>query len=352
MIYEVAKALLFHLDAEAAHDLVTRQMARAQSVPLLLREVRRALFLARAPRQLWGLRFANPFGIAAGFDKNAELIPMLTALGFGFIEVGTVTLLPQPGNPKPRMFRYPEHEALVNRLGFNNEGAVAVAERLARHWAALADDERAEHPPVLVNIGKNKDVGLEAAAENYVGAYELLAPLADGVVVNVSSPNTAALRDLQRPEHLELILAALREARSRARFEREGGDHPIIVKIAPDLDATQLAEVCELATRMADGITATNTTIDRSRLPVVAAESGGISGRPVFEPSTRILAEVRRLVGAGYPVVGVGGIMSAADAREKLRAGADLVQGYTGFVFRGPGFARDVVRGLCEGGER
>ncbi|MCM2315585.1 MAG: quinone-dependent dihydroorotate dehydrogenase [Thermoanaerobaculia bacterium] len=351
MIYEVAKALLFHLDAEAAHDLVTRQMARAQSVPLLLRAVRRAMFASCAPRELWGLRFANPFGIAAGFDKNAELIPMLTALGFGFVEVGTVTLLPQPGNPKPRMFRYPEHEALVNRLGFNNEGAAAAAERLAYHWASLSEEDLAGHPPVLVNIGKNKEVGLEDAAENYVRTYELLAPLADGVVVNVSSPNTASLRDLQRPEHLELILSALREARARARFEREAGDHPIIVKIAPDLDDTQLGEICELATRMADGLTATNTTIDRSRLPVGAVETGGISGRPVFEPSTRVLREVRRRVGSAYPVVGVGGVMGPADALEKLRAGADLVQGYTGFVYRGPSFARDVVRGLSEGGE-
>ena len=350
MIYDAAKALLFHLDAEAAHDLVTRQMARVQSVPLLLSAVRSAMSASCAPREIWGLRFANPFGIAAGFDKNAELIPILTALGFGFLEVGTVTLRPQPGNPKPRMFRYPEHEALVNRLGFNNEGAAAAAEGLERHWASLAGPELAAHPPVLVNIGKNKDVGLEAAAENYARAYEQLAPFADGVVVNVSSPNTAALRDLQRPEHLELILRTLREARAHARFERAEGEHPIIVKIAPDLDDVQLAEVCELATRMADGLTATNTTIDRSRLPVANVETGGISGRPVFEPSTRILRDVRRHVGATYPVIGVGGVMGAAEAREKLRAGANLVQGYTGFVYRGPTFARDVVRGLSEGG--
>ncbi|MGK2856334.1 MAG: quinone-dependent dihydroorotate dehydrogenase, partial [Thermoanaerobaculia bacterium] len=272
MIYGLAKELLFHLDAEAAHDLVTRQMARAQSFPLLLRAVRRTMLAPCAPRELWGLRFANPFGIAAGFDKNAELIPMLTALGFGFVEVGTVTLLPQPGNPKPRMFRYAEHEALVNRLGFNNEGAAAVAQRLERHWASLSGEESREHPPVLVNIGKNKDVGLEAAAENYLRAYELLAPHADGVVVNVSSPNTASLRDLQRPEHLELILEALREARARTRFERTRGEHPIVVKIAPDLDDVQLAEVCDLAVRLADGLTATNTTIDRTRLPGASVE--------------------------------------------------------------------------------
>jgi len=303
-----------------------------------------------APRTLWGLRFGNPFGIAAGFDKNAELVPMLVALGFGFVEIGTVTLRPQPGNPKPRMFRYPAQEALVNRLGFNNEGAATVAARLETHWHTLAADELRKHPPVFVNIGKNKDVGLEAAAENYVAAYELLAPVADAVVVNVSSPNTPALRDLQRPEQLEVILSALREARGRVEFVRPAGEHPIIVKIAPDLDDVQLAEICDLVTTTADGLTATNTTIDKSRLSAGHVETGGISGRPVFEQSTRILREARRIVGPGYPLIGVGGVMGAAEARAKLDAGADLVQGYTGFVYRGPSYARDVVRGLATGG--
>jgi len=350
LIYQLAKKLLFHLDAEAAHDLVTRQLARAQSIPLLVSSVRRAMSLEAAPRTLWGLRFGNPFGIAAGFDKNAELVPMLVALGFGFVEIGTVTLRPQAGNPRPRMFRYPAQEALVNRLGFNNEGAAAVAERLEMHWHSLTAAELREHPPVFVNIGKNKDVGSEAAAENYVASYELLAPVADGVVVNVSSPNTPALRDLQRPEQLEVILAALREARKRVDFVRPSGEHPIIVKIAPDLDDVQLAEICNLVTKKADGLTATNTTIDKSRLSAAHVETGGISGRPVFEPSTRILREARRSVGSAYPLIGVGGVMNAGDARAKLDAGADLVQGYTGFVYRGPAYARDVVRGLAAGG--
>lgn len=352
MIYEAVKSLLFHLDAEAAHDLVTRQMARAQSVPLLLTAVGRAFRVNAAPRTLWGLSFDNPFGIAAGFDKNAELVPMLVALGFGFVEVGTVTLKPQPGNPRPRMFRYPGHEALVNRLGFNNEGAVAVAARLEAYWHSLPEDASRAHPPLFVNIGKNKDVGLEAAAENYVAAYDLLAPHADGVVVNVSSPNTPSLRDLQRPEQLEGILAALRRARSRIVFERTAGEHPIIVKIAPDLDEVQLAEICDLARRMADGLTATNTTIDKARLGGGAVETGGISGRPVFEPSTRVLRAARASLGAGFPIIGVGGVMGPAEAKAKLDAGADLVQGYTGFVYRGPSYARDVVRGLAAGGAR
>jgi dihydroorotate dehydrogenase len=352
VIYEIAKELLFLLDAEEAHELVTRQMARVQSVPILLSSVRRAMRVRPAPRTVWGLRFDNPFGIAAGFDKNAELVAMLAALGFGFVEVGTVTLRAQPGNPKPRMFRYPARQALVNRLGFNNEGAAAVAARLEAYWHSLPEGERLTHPPVFVNIGKNKDVTLEAAAENYVAAYELLAPFADAVVVNVSSPNTPSLRDLQRPEQLEVILAALRDARGRTRFERTHGDHPVIVKIAPDLDDTQLAEICDLAKRLADGLTATNTTIDKSRLAGERVESGGISGKPVFEPSTRILREVRRLVGPDYPIIGVGGVMEPADARAKLEAGADLVQGYTGFIYGGPSYARDIARGLVDGGPR
>jgi dihydroorotate dehydrogenase len=248
------------------------------------------------------------------------------------------------------MFRYRDQEALVNRLGFNNEGAREVSARLESYWHSMSAAELREHPPVFVNIGKNKDVGLEAAAENYLAAYELLAPVADAVVVNVSSPNTPSLRDLQRPEQLEMILAALREARKHVHFTRPAGEHPIIVKIAPDLDDGQLAEICELATRMADGLTATNTTVDRSRLVADRVEQGGISGRPVFEPSTRILRETRRRVGAGYPLIGVGGVMNAGDAQAKLDAGADLVQGYTGFVYRGPSYARDVVRGLSAGG--
>lgn len=350
MIYRFAKELLFHLDAEAAHDLVTKQMARVQSLPLLMAAVRHATSAKAAPRIVWGLRFGNPFGIAAGFDKNAELVAMLVALGFGFVEIGTVTLRPQPGNPKPRMFRYPEEEALVNRLGFNNEGASAVAGRLERYWHSLDSAELREHPPLFVNIGKNKDVGLADAAENYVAAYERLAPFADAVVVNVSSPNTPSLRDLQKPEQLEVILSALRETRGRVDFLRPAGEHPIIVKIAPDLDEVQLAEICDLAKKKADGLTATNTTTDRNRLASGRIETGGISGRPVFEPSTRILREARRNVGAGYPLVGVGGIMGAMEAQAKLDAGADLVQGYTGFVYRGPFYAREVVRGLAVGG--
>ncbi|MBI2215541.1 MAG: quinone-dependent dihydroorotate dehydrogenase [Acidobacteria bacterium] len=351
-MYELAKKLLFRLDAETAHDLVTRQMVRAQGITPLLSVVRRAMARQAMSRTLWGLQFENPLGIAAGFDKNAELVPMLVALGFGFIEVGTVTLRPQAGNPRPRMFRYPGREALVNRLGFNNEGATAVAERMRRYWHSVSSEAFRAHPPVFVNIGKNKEVSLEAAAENYVAAYEILAPLADAVVVNVSSPNTPSLRDLQRPEQLAQILSALREARSRARFERPAGTHPIIVKIAPDLDRAQLAEVCDVAVRMADGLTATNTTIDKARLEMDFVEAGGISGYPLFELSTAILREARRLVGSEYPLIGVGGVMGSREAMAKLEAGANLVQGYTGLIYRGPAFARDVVRGLSVGGVR
>ncbi len=346
MLYGVAKRILFQLDAEAAHDFVTRQMARIQNVPIALAALASSMRSEGQPRSLWGLVFRNPLGIAAGFDKNAELIAFLRALGFGFIEIGTVTLRPQPGNPKPRMFRYPAQQALVNRLGFNNEGADAVARRLESYWGDVGTRRDPSHPPLFANIGKNKDVALDAAAENYLAVYERLAPLADGIVVNVSSPNTPSLRDLQRPEQLEGLLSALRQARVTTKFLRGQGEHPIIVKIAPDLDPGQLREVCDVTRRLADGMTATNTTIDGTVLGVDRVETGGISGRPVFASSNRILANARRLMGPGYPLIGVGGIFDAADAQAKFDAGADLVQAYTGFVYRGPGFAKAVVEGL------
>lgn len=271
---------------------------------------------ASASRKLFGLTFPSPVGIAAGFDKNALMVPMLSALGFGFIEVGTVTLEPQPGNPRPRLFRDPEQKALINRLGFNNDGAAAVAERL-RLWTAAA------MPPLFVNIGKNKDVPLEAAAENYAAAYEKLAPHANAAVLNISSPNTPGLRDLQNPDQLEKILKAV---------PRVG---PLLVKIAPDLDDTQIDEICDVTKTLADGMVCTNTTVTPER---------GLSGRPLFVPSTSVLRKVRERVGPDYPLIGVGGIFTADDVREKLAAGANLVQIYTSFVYEGPSLPRRLAR--------
>ena len=325
MIYPLLRALLFRLDAEGAHEFTVAQMERLQQIPIVLRAIER---FARPPeaaaRQVLGMHFPSPVGIAAGFDKNALLMPFLAALGFGFVEVGTVTLKPQRGNPRPRLFRYPKDRAVINRMGFNNDGADAVAQRL-KHWQRSV--------PLLVNVGKNRDVPLEAATEAYVECYRRVAPHADAAVLNLSSPNTPGLRELQRPEHLEALLNAVRSVRTG----------PILIKIAPDLDATQIAEIADVCVKLADGMVCTNTTLDR--LPGMH-EAGGLSGKPLLEKSTGVLAQVRKHVGPGYPLIGVGGIFTADDARRKLDAGADLVQVYTGFIYEGPMIAKRLARGL------
>ena len=323
MIYSLLRRLLFHLDPEAAHDFAAEQMLRVQEVPLLLRAIARICRPpASAQKTLLGLTFPSPIGIAGGFDKNATMMPFLAALGFGFIEVGTVTLLPQPGNPRPRLFRYPGEKALINRMGFNNDGADAVAGRL-RAWQRTV--------PLLVNVGKNRDVPLERATEAYVDCYRRVAPHADAAVLNLSSPNTPGLRDLQRPEHLEELLTAVRSVRVG----------PILIKIAPDLDTTQIREISGVCARLADGMICTNTTLDR--LPGMN-EAGGLSGKPLMEKSTAVLAEVRRCVGPGYPLIGVGGVFTREDVRAKLDAGADLVQIYTSFIYEGPMIAKRLAR--------
>lgn len=334
MIYAALRRILFRLDPEAAHELALSHVERVQKIPLLLDAIARICQPpARLQRSLWGLHFPSPVGIAAGFDKNAQMIPFLSALGFGFIEAGTVTLHPQPGNPRPRMFRYPEHRALINRLGFNNDGASAVAARL-----------RGANPsvPLLLNIGKNRDVPIDQASEAYAECYMTVARWADGCVLNLSSPNTPSLRDLQKPEHLERLLERVRNVREALTFARPGV-HPILVKIAPDLDRGQLEEICAVTKRLADGMVCTNTTT--ARLPGME-EAGGLSGRPLFAQSTSVLEQVRRNVGDGYPLIGVGGIFSAGDVQAKLAAGADLVQLYTGFVYEGPSLPRRLARAL------
>ncbi|HXA19902.1 MAG TPA: quinone-dependent dihydroorotate dehydrogenase [Thermoanaerobaculia bacterium] len=317
-MYSLIRKLLFLLDAEDAHELTTAQMMRLQQIPLVLHAIEHFCAPpASARREVMGLSFSSPIGIAAGFDKNGLLMPMLAALGFGFVEVGTVTLRPQPGNPRPRLFRFPEQKALINRLGFNNDGADAVAARL-KSWTRTV--------PLFVNIGKNRDVPIDAAADDYGACAAKLAPFADAVVVNLSSPNTPSLRELQRPEHLERILTAV---------------GPALVKIAPDIDDTMLAEICDVCVNRARGMICTNTTVAR---PFPASEAGGLSGAPLMEPSTSILGRVRQRVGPSFPLVGVGGILTADDVRAKLTAGADLVQVYTGFIYQGPLMARRLVR--------
>ena len=319
MIYRAIRSLLFRMDAEDAHEFASRQMEALQEIESVRRAI--ASFCSPPPSartQLLGLSFPSPIGIAAGFDKNARLVPFLAAAGFGFIEVGTVTPRPQPGNPRPRLFRYPDDRALINRMGFNNDGANAVAARL--RGARLSSPA-----PIFVNIGKNKETPLDRATEDYVSCYQTLAQHADAVVLNLSSPNTPGLRDLQRPEQLEALIAAI---------DRRG---PILVKIAPDLDDAQLAEVADVCARRADGMICTNTTLDR--LPGMN-ESGGLSGAPLRKKATDVLRRVRARVGPAYPLIGVGGVFTADDAREKFAAGANLVQLYTSFIYEGPLLAR------------
>lgn len=322
MLYRAIRSLLFRMDAEDAHEFAARQMEALQEIPVALR-MTRSFCSVGAPVQAFGLSFPSPVGIAAGFDKNARLIPMLSALGFGFVEVGTVTLKAQAGNPRPRLFRHPQHKALINRMGFNNDGADAIAERLRSRPRSGV--------PVIVNVGKNRDVPLDAAADNYADCYRRVAPHADAVVLNLSSPNTPGLRDLQRPEQLEKLLTSI---------DKLG---PLLVKIAPDLDDGQIAEITDLCVRMADGMICTNTTLDR--LPGMN-EAGGLSGAPLRKKSTAVLEKVRRHAGPRFPLIGVGGIFTATDAREKIAAGADLIQVYTGFIYEGPLIARRLSKAL------
>jgi dihydroorotate dehydrogenase len=314
MIYAAARKLLFRLDAESAHEWTVEQIRRVQEIPVAMRLIERLCAAPPSPVKLWDLTFRNPIGIAAGFDKNAVMMPLLAALGFGFIEVGTVTLHPQPGNPRPRLFRDPAHGALINRLGFNNDGADAVAERLCRTGFSPSI-------PLFVNIGKNRDVPLEAAPEAYAQCAEKLAKYADALVINISSPNTPGLRDLQRPEHLEKVVSAVPGRK--------------LVKIAPDLDDAQIAEICDVCVKRADGMICTNTT---------ATDRGGLSGKPLMQKSTEVLAKVRACVGKDFPLVGVGGVFTAEDVQAKIRAGANLVQLYTGFVYEGPTIVKRLLR--------
>ncbi len=327
-MYSLIRRLLFRLDAESAHELAAEQMRRLQRMPVVLGAIES---LCRPPaaaeRTLFGLRFPSPVGLAAGFDKSATMMPFLAALGFGFLEIGTVTLRPQTGNPRPRLFRHPQSKALVNRMGFNNDGADAVAARL-RDWPRSV--------PVFINIGKNRETPLDRAVDDYAGCYRLLSPHADAVVLNLSSPNTPGLRDLQRPEQLETLLQGVRAIRTG----------PILVKIAPDLDDTQIGEICDVCRRLADGMICTNTT---TAFPAGMNQTGGLSGAPLLLPSTKVLRKVRQSVGPDFPLIGVGGIFSSADIHAKVEAGADLVQLYTSFIYEGPALPSRLARQFADG---
>jgi len=332
-VYSLARPFLFCLDAERAHDLALLSIETAYRTglnPLL------AAKPAPLPTQVFGLSFANPVGLAAGLDKNGAHIDALAALGFGFIEIGTITPRAQAGNPKPRMWRLPEHRAVINQLGFNNEGVDALVRNV----------ERARYKGVLgINIGKNKDTPNERATEDYLFCLERVYARASYITVNISSPNTQGLRDLQEEETLRRFVGTLREAQERLAGQH-GTRKPMLLKIAPDLSEAELDGIAQvLLTARIDGVICTNTTIDRSAIAGAthAEEAGGLSGKPLFEKATSVLRGMAKRFGAKIPLVGVGGILSGADAAAKMAAGANLVQFYSGMVYRGPELIRECV---------
>jgi dihydroorotate dehydrogenase len=348
----VIRPILFTQDAEVAHERTMRALAWVSRNEIVCDAVDSIFDAPSLPVDLFGLRFPNPVGLAAGMDKYAAAVPAWEALGFGFSELGGVTWHAQPGNPSPRLFRAVPEEAIVNRMGFNNPGAEALATKLAE-WRALG---RWPNHPVGINLGKSKITPLENAAEDYANSFRVLLPHADFFVVNVSSPNTPNLRKLQDKAALEEIITAMLEVQSpdsnvQSRKEKK---KPILVKVAPDLSFEALDEIVELA--MARGlaaIVATNTTIARpetkhEKVQRVYTETGGLSGRPLRERSTEIVRHLYRRTEGKLPIIGVGGVFDAGDAWEKITAGASLIQIYTSVVYRGPGVAKEIVRGLLE----
>jgi dihydroorotate dehydrogenase len=343
---KIIRPLLFRLPTETAHEFGIESLKIGLGAGVV-RDLATKRFAAETFGELkrFGLTFKNPLGVAAGFDKNGKVVNQLATLGFGFVEVGTVTFEAQEGNAKPRLFRLPEDEALINRLGFNNQGTQLVVERL-----------RKINPQCIlgVNIGKNKDVPLHAAIENYLASFDLAFDVADYIAINVSSPNTPNLRELQKAENLEELLGELQK-RNRALAKQKNDKSqqdvgvPLLVKIAPDLSEAEIEAIVEIALKLnLSGIIATNTTIKRENLKTNIDEMGGLSGKPLEKRSTEVIRKIHRFSKGKLPVIGVGGVFTAADAFEKIAAGACLIQSYTGFVYQGFGFARDVNFGLAK----
>jgi dihydroorotate dehydrogenase len=341
-VYRLLRSPLFALAPERAHEVATGTLRALLSAAPVRAAVRDALTIRDPSLQVtrWGIRFPNPVGLAAGFDKAGTLFNPLAALGFGFVEIGTVTAHPQEGNPQPRLFRLPADGALLNRMGFNNPGAEAVARQLAG----------SEIEPVLgINLGKSKVASLEDAAADYLRSVDLLHPFARYLVVNVSSPNTPGLRSLQDARPLGQLIGAV-----VARVRSNGSDRPcpVLVKLAPDLGDEQMDQAVDIALEQgAAGIIAANTSVSRAGLRTPAAEVeamglGGLSGQPVRQRAREMVARIYRRTGGGVPIIGVGGIASADDAWQMIRAGASLVQLYTGFVYGGPGVVRSINLGL------
>jgi dihydroorotate dehydrogenase len=340
-LFDYFRSLLFHLEPEAAHRLTIRLLALATSIPPIRGWMRR-IFTVQDPSlklQAFGLAFPNPIGLAAGYDKDGRGMHGLACLGFGHLELGTVTPQPQPGNPRPRIFRLIEDEALINRMGFPNEGAGSLLRRLRRG-----------RPPGVVlgiNIGKGEGTPLDRAVDDYLDLVQTFYPYADYLAVNVSCPNTIGLRRLQAREHLEVLLEAIAAARSDL-LNASGRRVPILVKLAPDLEIGEIEDALgALVGAGMDGVIATNTSVERSGLRSPRRrEIGGLSGEPLRKRSTEVVRTIDRLTGGNLPIIGVGGVSGLVDAREKLDAGATLVQIFTGLVYRGPLLVRGILEGL------
>lgn len=345
-MYKLTRSILFKVDPEVVHAWVMKRLRFAYGVPLLRRWMK-ANFKIENPgleRTLWGIRFPNPVGLAAGFDKNARYIDPLACLGFGFIEIGTLTPRGQAGNPQPRMFRLPQDSALINRMGFNNDGVASAIPSI-----------KAKKEKIIIggNIGKNKDTPLEQADDDYEKCFEALYDVVDYFVVNVSSPNTPGLRQLQEKEPLTNLLNRL-----QTRNKELGGSNtkPLLLKIAPDLTNEQLDDIVSIVKDTGlQGIVATNTTINREGLHTPTAEveqmgAGGLSGKPLKERATEVIHYIHTRSKGTIPIIAVGGIFTADDAIEKLQAGASLVQVYTGFIYEGPSIARNICEGILQKG--
>lgn len=324
------------MDAEQAHDFTLKQLRRAHQLGLT--KLLPSTPLCQ-PRKQMGITFPNPIGLAAGLDKNGTCIDGLAALGFGFIEIGTITPRPQPGNPKPRLFRLPEANAIINRFGFNNHGVDQLIENVksARYQGVLG-----------INIGKNADTPIERAVDDYLICLEKVYPHADYITVNISSPNTKNLRSLQEGDSLNALLQSIKE--SQTTLTQQHGQYvPIALKIAPDLDSAQIQAIADLLRRnQFDGVIATNTTLSREAVKGMphADEAGGLSGAPVNQASTKVIAELSRCLQGEIPIIGVGGILSGSDAQAKIEAGASLVQVYSGLIYRGPTLIKEICTAL------
>lgn len=339
LLYSLVRPLLFTMDAERAHNFTLPALKRAQQMGL----TRLLPTPAPDPRKVMGITFPNPVGLAAGLDKDGRYIDGLAALGFGFIEIGTVTPRAQAGNPQPRMFRLPQANAIINRMGFNNGGVDAFINNVQA--SRFYQDQQG----VLgLNIGKNADTPIEKAADDYLHCLEKVYPYASYVTVNISSPNTKNLRQLQGASELDDLLSKLKEAQQRLadQYKRYV---PLTLKIAPDIDADQVKTIAEsLIRHHIDGVIATNTTITRDAIQGLkhAEEAGGLSGKPVFELSNKVVTALKAELGDSLPIIGVGGIFSGDDARTKMQAGAALVQVYSGLIYRGPGLVRECAAAI------